>query len=65
MNMNDDAIIAISPLLLGYALKSHSRKEKRKGRVRVLPWVKMAEHNGTCNALLNEFSLKDREGYRR
>ena len=39
VNKSADAIIAISSLLLGYALKSHGRKEMRKRRVCVKSWI--------------------------
>ena len=60
MDEEERTIVAISTLLLGYGLKL----KKKKRRMWVKQWILRREQLGAFNALVDEFSLSEREDYR-
>ena len=67
MEVNDDeSVVAISTLLLSYALKMNVGKTRRQRKVWVKGWIREREMKGAYNVLLCDVSLlTDREDYRR
>ena len=68
MEVNDDeSVVAISTLLLSYALKMNVGKTRRQRKVWVKGWIRERKIKGAYNnALLCDVSLlTDREDYRR
>ena len=58
VDTQDDTVVAISPLLIGYAYKMYSCKNRRRRKV----WLIMArEIKVVYNALVRELSLTDSE----
>ena len=61
----NDIVVAISSLLLGYAYDTFKGKESKKRKVWVKSWIAARELNGAYNALITELSLSEREDYRK
>ena len=64
MDEEERTIVAISTLLLGYGLILKKKKRIQR-RMWVKQWILRMEQLGAFNALVNEFSLSEREDYRR
>ena len=65
MDERERSILAISSLMLGYGVKLKEKKRRKQRRMWVKPWILQRERFGAYNALINEFTLSEREDYRR